>query len=127
MDVELRKELTRDDLIRVGACFEGVNDACAEFFPGETAVSVAAALRVAERLRIANAKQYVLLAANAVIRGGYVDGGYGYGDGCYGDDDGDYGYGDGVGGYGDGYGYGGDGYGGDGYGGYGYGGYGETP
>lgn len=36
--------LTRDDLIRAGACFEGVRDWIAQHCPAETALSVEQAL-----------------------------------------------------------------------------------
>jgi hypothetical protein len=97
--------LTRDDLIRAGACSEGVDVWICRNAPKQTAVTVAVAIERSD----GESRDWILRAAE-------LDG---YGDG-YGDGDGD-GSGSGSG-YGSGYGYGyGYGY-GDGYGyGYGYG------
>jgi hypothetical protein len=123
--------ITCDDLIRDGACFDGVYEAAAR-------IKAAAAEPVDKLLRlIPSEAERILFAAelDGDGNGGYGydgfggDDGYGNGDGGYGN--GGYGYGNGdYGGYGgDGYGYGfgGDGYGdgGDGFGGYGYDGYGD--
>jgi hypothetical protein len=123
MDYSVKTHLTRDDVIRSGACIDGVDAFCKRHSILATAMPVETLVALARR---DDEDDRVLRAAN-------LDG-YGNGDG-YGDGNGD-GNGDGYGdGYGYGYGYGyGDGYGdgngdgngdGDGYG-YGYGyGYGE--
>lgn len=102
------KLITRDDVIRSGACEDGVFKWAEEFADNLTAMPVNVALRICGE----SDKEYIRKAAN-------LDG-YGYGSGYgYGDGDGE-GYGEG---YGDGEGYG-LGFGGDGLGygdGYGYG------
>jgi hypothetical protein len=106
------KMLTRDDIIRGGACISGVDEWLRANAPLATALSLDDALALCSD---DDSKSHVLRGANA---SGYVAGnGYGNGD-SYGNGDGygyGYGYGDGGGyGYGDG---GGDGYGnGNGYG-----------
>ena len=100
--------LTRDDVVRAGACPEGVDAWLQRCRPIPTTLSVAKALL---KCRDDKERDWVRRAAR-------LDG--------FGDGDG-YGYGGGGGGYGGGsgcYGGGGYGFGGYGYGGYGYGGYG---
>ena len=102
---EVLEVITAEDVIRGGACREGVYGWLSSHPSAPVALPVAVALRMSSR------DERVHIEAAAGMRGdGYGDG-YGYGDGDgYGD-----GYGDGDGyGYGYGYGYG-DGY-GDGYG-----------
>ena len=98
--------ITRDDVIRSGACASGVDAWLLRCRPVPTAMTVADALR---RCRDDGERAYVISAAN-LDGDGYGDGhGDGHGDG---DGDGD-GHGDGYG-YGYGYGYGdgdGDGFG----------------
>ena len=115
MDGSVKDQLTRDDVIRSGACTDGVFEWSSEHAANLTAISTKAALRLAS----SSERPYIEVAAG--LRGyvyGYGSGsgsGDGYGDG-YGDGDG-YGFGSAYGdGDGDGYGYGygsgsGDGYG----------------
>ena len=82
MDVRVKAQITPDDVIRAGACADGVY-AWIKEHGSPTAVDVRVALKASD----INEQNYIERAAN-------LDG---YGDG--------YGYGDGDG-YGDGYGYG---------------------
>ena len=87
--------ITCDDLIRNGACFDGVYEAAYR-------IKASAAEPVDKLLRLLPNERERILEAAGEPPDGYGDGdGYGYGDGNgYGDGDG-YGYGDGNGnGYG---------------------------
>lgn len=81
MDITVKNQLTPIDVIRSGACSEGVKEWLDEFAPNITAMPVKAALRLCES---EDQKSYIARAAN-------LDG-YGYGNG-YGNGDG-YGYGE---------------------------------
>ena len=102
--------ITADDVIRAGACREGVMQVIGMLGPRMAAAMSADRLILLLGKEEAEAARYILRAASldGYGYGDYGDGGYGYG---YGDGDGDggygYGYGCGDGGYGDGgYGYG---------------------
>lgn len=125
--------LTADDIIRAGACIEGVYRVLNRVFPAPAAAMPLSC--ILPLLRDEEERRYVLKAAEANDEAEAAADGFGYGDGygyggyggCgfgYGDDggygcgyggDGGYGEGDGVGDGRYGYGFGGDGY-GDGYG-----------
>ena len=100
------KLITRDDLIKSGACAEGVDEVITRLWP------VPAAMRVSDILRklTKDEDEYVIRAANLNGNGnGNDDGdgdgsgnGYGYGSGDGSGDGSGYGNGDGCG-YGNGY------------------------
>ena len=95
--MEPRKSITRDDLVRSGACLEGVEEVREDLFPKLTVVDVKKALAALDE----DQEDYLIKAANMSGNcNGYGNGyGYGYGNG-YGNG---YGYGHGYGdGYGDG-------------------------
>ena len=97
MDSSVKTIITRDDVIKAGACSDGVFDWCEENDINATALKVKTILKIADE----DEHVYIKRAANLSGDGN----GYGYGDG---DGDG-YGYGNGYGygdGDGDGYGYG---------------------
>ena len=105
MDGSVKDQLTRDDVIRSGACTDGVFEWSSEHAANLTAISTKAALRLAS----SSERPYIEVAAG--LRGyGYGYGsayGYGYGS-AYGSGSGDgsgFGYGFGFG-SGSGYGYG---------------------
>ena len=110
--VKVAEQLTRDDIVRSGVCFEGMTVWCRENKIDATAMSVSALRELSEPQRIEKAAR--LSGSGSGSGSGY---GYGYGDGSGSGS----GYGDGYGygyGYGSGYGYG---YGNGSGSGYGYG------
>lgn len=108
----MKPMLTRDAVIRAGACAEGVYELANKHYPGVSAIPLSIAKRLARRnAYIANALEYENPANGGAdnyggfgCKGDYVydDGGYGgNGDGDGGDNyDGYYGYSNGYG-YGD--------------------------
>ena len=75
MEISVKTQLTRDDLIRSGACFDGVEEWREKHADGLTVIATSdAALIIAGR-------DYINRAANI---DGYGDGDGGYGDGGYG-------------------------------------------
>ena len=87
MDINVKTQLTSDDLIRSGACFDGVETWREKYADRLTVISTDDALKTKDGM------DYIVVAAN-LDGDGY--GGYGYGG--YGG----YGKGDGYGGYGKG-------------------------